>query len=79
MVNCGIELETIGFEVDHHEEGDGLLLVVLDHDLLGHSVQIWKDTCDGPHIFLKIVAVALLVFISTAQKNVGDLAFRFLG
>ena len=78
LVNRGIELEAIGFEVDHHEKGDGLLLVVLDHDLLGHSVQIWKDSSDGSRIFLKIVVVALFVFISTAQKDVGDLTFRFL-
>lgn len=78
LVNSRVQLEAIVLEVDLYKQGDSLLLIVLDHYLLGDRMQIWKITSNSPFIFNQIVGVAFFIFITSGEEDVDDLAFHSL-
>ena len=68
MIDGRFQLEFIIFEIDDGEKRQCLLLIILDKDLLGHSVLGWKRASDGPYIFFNVIGVANPLLITTTEK-----------
>jgi len=78
LVNCAADLEAGLVEVSLYKDGDGLILLILDINLLGHQVECWKLTGFGPRICFEVKHSRLFFFGSTNEKNLSDLVVYLL-
>lgn len=78
LVNGTTNLEAGLVEVGLNEDGDGLVLLVLDIDLLGDQVECWKFTGFGPRICFEVKHSRLFFFCSTDEKNLSDFVVHLL-
>ena len=78
LVNRTTNLEARLVEVSLYEDGDGLVLLILDIDLLGDQVECWKLTGFGPRICFEVKHCCLFFFCSTDEENLGDLVVNLL-
>ena len=69
LVNGTANLEAGLVKVGLNEDGDGLVLLVLDIDLLGDQVEGWELTGLGPRICFEVKRCSLFFFCSTNEKN----------
>lgn len=65
------DLELVLLEIDLCEDGDGLIVVSEIH-LLGHDVEVWKDTSLGPLVRLEVKKVVSLRLIASHEQELLD-------
>ena len=69
LVNCAANLEAGLVKVSLNEDGDGLILLILDINLLCYQVECWELTGFGPSIRFEVKHCGLFFFGSTDEKD----------
>ena len=67
LVDGAANLEAGLVKVGLNEDGDGLILLVLDIDLLGHQMECWELAGFGPRICFEVKHSRLFFFGSTNE------------
>lgn len=78
LVDSATDLEAGLVEVGLNEDGDGLVLLVLDIDLLCHQMECWELTGLGPSVCLEVKHCRLFFFCSTNEKNLRNFIVHLL-
>ena len=69
LVNGTANLEAGLVKVGLNEDGDGLILLILDINLLCNQVECWELTGFGPSIRFEVKHCGLFFFGSTDEKD----------
>lgn len=78
LVDGATNLEAGLVKVCLNEDGDGLVLLILDIDLLSNQVEYWKLTGFSPRICFEVKHCRLFFFCSTDEKNLSDFVVHLL-
>jgi len=78
LVDGAANLEAGLVKVGLNEDGDSLILLVLDINLLGHQMECWELTGFGPRICFEVKHSSLFFFCSTNKKNLCDFVVGLL-
>ena len=78
LVDGTTNLEAGLVKIGLNEDGEGLVLLILDINLLGDQVEGWQLTGFGPRICFQIKHCGLLFFCSTDEKDLSDFVVGLL-
>ena len=78
LVDSAANLEAGLIKVSLNENGDRLILLVLNIDLLSNQMECWKFTGFGPCVWFEVKHSRLFFFGATDEKNLSDLIIDLL-